>query len=95
LQCTVVLKGSGTVIAQKGQTSTINFTGNARLATGGTGDVLAGVVGARLAQGLSAFEAARSAVYEHGEAAETAPLTVTLTASALAQLIRGPQTASW
>jgi hydroxyethylthiazole kinase-like uncharacterized protein yjeF len=95
LQCTVVLKGSGTVIAEQGLTSAINFTGNARLATGGTGDVLSGVVGARLAQGLSPFEAACMAVYEHGLAAETAPLSCTLTAGALAQLIRGPQTASW
>ena len=95
LHCTVVLKGSGSVISEQGHTSAINFTGNARLATGGTGDVLSGVVGARLAQGLSAFEAACTAVYEHGLAAERAPLSFTLTAGALAQLIRGPQMASW
>ena len=46
LQCTAVLKGSGTVIAKSGEVPTVNFTGNARLATGGTGDVLAGMVGA-------------------------------------------------
>ena len=94
LGCTVVLKGSGTVIAQVGETSFINPTGSARLATGGTGDVLAGILGARMAQGLSALEAACSAVFEHGQAADDTPLTPTLTASALAQLIRGPQTAS-
>ena len=95
MRCTVVLKGSGTVIAQQGEAPLINPTGSARLATGGTGDVLAGIVAARMAQGLSAFEAACSAVFEHGQAADAAPLIPTLTAGALAQLIRGPQTASW
>jgi hydroxyethylthiazole kinase-like uncharacterized protein yjeF len=91
--CTVVLKGSGTVIAQTAHTSVINPTGNARLATAGTGDVLAGVVGARLAQGLSAFDAACAAVFEHGQAADLFQ-GASLTAGTLAQLIRGPQTAS-
>jgi hydroxyethylthiazole kinase-like uncharacterized protein yjeF len=94
MRCTVVLKGSGTVIAQQGETSLINPTGSARLATGGTGDVLAGIVAARMAQGLSAFEAACSAVFEHGQAADAAPLLPTLTAGVLAQLIHAPQTAS-
>ena len=47
--CTAVIKGSGTVIASFGQLACINPTGNARLATAGTGDVLAGMVGAQLA----------------------------------------------
>jgi ADP-dependent NAD(P)H-hydrate dehydratase / NAD(P)H-hydrate epimerase len=47
--CVVVLKGSGSVIAAPGCIPTINPTGNARLATAGTGDVLAGMVGAELA----------------------------------------------
>ena len=93
LQCTVVLKGSGTVIAKMNQTPVINPTGSARLATGGTGDVLAGLLGARLAQGLQAFEAACAAVFEHGQAADDCDLP-TLTAGKLAELIRGPQTAS-
>jgi hydroxyethylthiazole kinase-like uncharacterized protein yjeF len=97
LKCTVVLKGSGTVIAKTGQTSIINPTGNARLATGGTGDVLAGLLGARMAQGLSEFEAACAAVFEHGQLADDWRLSrlPTLTAGKLAELIRGPQTASW
>jgi ADP-dependent NAD(P)H-hydrate dehydratase / NAD(P)H-hydrate epimerase len=88
-----VLKGSGTVIAKTHQISAINPTGNARLATCGTGDVLAGLLGARLAQGMSEFEAACTAVFEHGEAADHCDLP-TLTAGKLAELIRGPQTAS-
>jgi hydroxyethylthiazole kinase-like uncharacterized protein yjeF len=89
-QAVVVLKGSGTVIAAPGQTSCINSSGNALLATAGTGDVLAGVIGARLASGLTAFDAAASAVFAHGHAADewlkTRPAE-TLTASGLAALI--------
>ncbi len=73
LACTVVLKGSGTVIAApaaEGRTITINPTGNARLASAGTGDVLAGLIGAHLAAGLAAFDAACRGVYEHGAIAD-------------------------
>ncbi len=49
-RCTVALKGSGTVVAAPGMTPSINPTGNAKLATAGTGDVLAGMVGACLAR---------------------------------------------
>ena len=69
-QCVVVLKGSGTVIAAPGTVSHINPTGNARLASAGTGDVLAGLVGALLAGGMPAMEAACTAVYRHGLAAD-------------------------
>jgi len=70
-QCTIALKGSGTVIAIPGQTPHINPTGNAKLASAGTGDVLAGMIGAYLAQGLEAATAVRTAVYRHGQAAES------------------------
>jgi hydroxyethylthiazole kinase-like uncharacterized protein yjeF len=69
-RCVVVLKGSGTVIAAPGQPSHINPTGNPLLACAGTGDVLAGMIGARLAQGEAAFEAACAAVYIHGRLAD-------------------------
>ena len=87
LACCVVLKGSGTVIAEAGETPVINPTGNARLATAGTGDVLAGLIGARLAQGQTAFEAAIAAVWLHGQAADAWPAAQPLTAGALAQAI--------
>jgi hydroxyethylthiazole kinase-like uncharacterized protein yjeF len=85
LDCTVVLKGSGTVIAAPQCTPRINPTGNGRLATGGTGDVLAGLIGARMAQGLSGFEAACSAVAQHGQLADDWPADQALIASRLAQ----------
>jgi hydroxyethylthiazole kinase-like uncharacterized protein yjeF len=85
--CTVVLKGSGTLIAQADQTPVINPTGNAKLATGGTGDVLAGLIGARLAQGLNGFDAACQAVYQHGQVADGWPPEQALTASRLAKAL--------
>lgn len=86
-QCVVVLKGSGTVIAAPGRASAINSSGNALLATAGTGDVLAGMLGARIAGGLGGFEAACSAVFAHGRMADEWPAEAggqALTASALA-----------
>ena len=86
--CTIVLKGSGTVIATPGKPLVINPTGNAALATAGTGDVLAGMIGARLANaqrnGRSAFQSACDAVYLHGKAADDWPAQRALTAGALA-----------
>ena len=85
--CTVVLKGSGTLIARSDSAPVINPTGNARLATGGTGDVLAGLIGARLAGGLNAFDAACQAVYQHGCVADNWPPDLALTASQLAKAL--------
>lgn len=84
----VVLKGSGSVVAAPGQRPVINPTGNARLATAGTGDVLAGLLGARGAQGQEAFAAACAAVYQHGQLADEWTAGRTLTASALARALR-------
>jgi NAD(P)H-hydrate repair Nnr-like enzyme with NAD(P)H-hydrate dehydratase domain len=80
----VVLKGSGTVIAAPGRPSAINNSGNALLATAGTGDVLAGMLGAGMASGLEAFEAACGAVFAHGRIADGWPPGQALTASGLA-----------
>lgn len=66
-----VLKGSGTVIATPDGRVAVNPTGNAALATGGTGDVLGGLIGALLAQRLPPWEAALAGVYLHGLAADT------------------------
>lgn len=82
--CTVVLKGSGTVIAAPGEVPRINPSGNARLACAGTGDVLAGFLGACLAGGEPPLAAACRAVYAHGAIADAWPERQALTASALA-----------
>jgi hydroxyethylthiazole kinase-like uncharacterized protein yjeF len=65
-----VLKGTGTIVASPDGRVSVNPTGNAALATGGTGDVLGGLIGAFLAQRLPAYEAALAGVYLHGLAAE-------------------------
>ena len=83
----MVLKGSGTVIAAPEARPVINPTGNARLATAGTGDVLAGLIGARLAAGASALDAACAAVWLHGLVADAWPPNQPLTAGALAQQV--------
>lgn len=61
-----VLKGAGTIIASPEGRVMINRTGNSGMATGGSGDVLAGMTGSLLAQGANAFDAASAAVYLHG-----------------------------
>ena len=66
----VVLKGSGSIIAAPDGRIVLNATGNAALATAGTGDVLSGLCGALLAQGWPAWEAALGAVWLHGKAAD-------------------------
>jgi len=84
----VVLKGSGTVIAETGVPTVINPSGNARLATAGTGDVLAGMIGAALAAGTPAMAAACEAVWTHGDLADRWPAGIPLTAGALARRTR-------
>lgn len=72
---TAVLKGAGTLVCD-GRTEdlcvAVNTTGNPGMATAGSGDVLAGVVGALLAGGLTAWDAARAGVYLHGMAGDLA-----------------------
>jgi hydroxyethylthiazole kinase-like uncharacterized protein yjeF len=70
LHAIVVLKGSGSIIATPDGQAAINPTGNPGLATAGSGDVLAGICGALLAQGLPSWEAALAAVWLHGSAGD-------------------------
>jgi NAD(P)H-hydrate epimerase len=67
----VVLKGHRTLVTD-GSRQYINSTGNAGMATGGTGDVLTGIITGLLGQGLAAFEAAQLGVYIHGLAGDLA-----------------------
>ncbi len=74
-QCVVILKGSGSIIAGPKQTPVINGSGNALLATAGTGDVLAGLVGAYITSNDDVFEATCQAVFAHGQIADEWPST--------------------
>jgi ADP-dependent NAD(P)H-hydrate dehydratase / NAD(P)H-hydrate epimerase len=66
----VVLKGAATVVADPQGALAVNPTGGPALASGGTGDVLTGVIAGLLAQGLGPRDAARLGVFLHGEAAD-------------------------
>jgi NAD(P)H-hydrate epimerase len=69
---TVVLKGARTVVAAPDGPPAVISTGNAGLATGGTGDVLAGLCGALLAGGLAPAAAGRIGAWVHGRAGDLA-----------------------
>lgn len=66
----VVLKGAGTVVAFPDGEAFVNPTGNAGMASGGTGDVLAGMIASLIAQGMSSHDAAVAGVYLHGLAGD-------------------------
>ncbi|MGI5147521.1 NAD(P)H-hydrate dehydratase [Plantactinospora sp. CA-294935] len=91
MNAVVLLKGDRTVIATPDGRAFANPTGTPALATGGTGDVLAGLLGSLLAAGLSAERAAASAAYLHGlagqEAARRGPVTADDVAAALRPVI--------
>jgi NAD(P)H-hydrate repair Nnr-like enzyme with NAD(P)H-hydrate dehydratase domain len=73
LDCCVLLKGSGSVTAAPALPARVNPTGNARLASAGTGDVLAGWIGGLWAQqpdSMGAADVAAAAAWLHGAAAE-------------------------
>jgi hydroxyethylthiazole kinase-like uncharacterized protein yjeF len=101
---TVALKGSGTVIATPGETTAINATGGPALASGGSGDVLAGWIGGLWAQAHSGHEdlggsavahkVACSAAWLHGHAADLQRPRATLTATELVQAMRSVPTPS-
>jgi len=88
-KCVVVLKGSGSIIASPHHTPLINGSGNALLATAGTGDVLAGLIGAYITRHDDAFDATCRAVWAHGHVADTWPSSgPALDAAALAASVR-------
>jgi ADP-dependent NAD(P)H-hydrate dehydratase / NAD(P)H-hydrate epimerase len=69
---TLLLKGSRTIVAERGRPLSYNTTGNPGMATGGMGDVLTGVCAGLLGQGLSPYDAARVGAWLCGRAAEIA-----------------------
>ena len=75
--CVVALKGAGTVVAAPNGKVFVNTTGNSGMATGGTGDVLTGLIGGLLAQGMTALDAALLGVYLHGLAGDLAAHAMT------------------
>jgi len=87
-QATVVLKGSGTLVCNPGGTPWLNRTGNPGMASGGMGDLLAGMIAALWTQTADAARAACTGVWAHGTAGDQAALAqgqTSLTATTLAQ----------
>ncbi|WP_219469675.1 NAD(P)H-hydrate dehydratase [Nonomuraea rhizosphaerae] len=92
LGVTVLLKGSTTLVAELDRPVRVNTTGTPWLATGGTGDVLSGLAGSLLAQGLDCYDAGSCGAHLHGLAggiaAGGAPLTATGVAAAIPAAVR-------
>ena len=87
-QAVVVLKGAGTLVCEPGGVPWLNRTGNPGMASGGMGDVLAGMIGALWAQKADAVQASCLAVWAHGTAGDAAALAesqTSLSATALAK----------
>lgn len=82
-----VLKGAGTLIAAPDGEMRINVTGNSGMAKGGSGDVLAGVIGALLAQGMEPEEACSAGAYIHGRAGDKCALKFSKTSMLPTDLI--------
>lgn len=83
---TVLLKGPTTIVADPMGKVLVSTTGDQRLATAGTGDVLAGIVGALLARGIEPLRAAAAAAYLHGVAAQRAPREAMIASDLLTHL---------
>jgi hydroxyethylthiazole kinase-like uncharacterized protein yjeF len=93
---TIVFKGAGSIVTQSGRPLCVNLTGNPGMATGGMGDVLAGLMAGLAAQGIAPFDAARAAVHIHGRAGDAvarltsqAGMTATDVIDEIPQVFRG------
>ncbi|MBE2242984.1 MAG: NAD(P)H-hydrate dehydratase [Burkholderiaceae bacterium] len=96
-RCVILLKGSGSIVAAPGRVPHINPTGNASLATAGTGDVLAGWLGGLWAQhggSESAFDVAAAAAHAHGAAADAAAASPLRAADLIEAMWRGANAAA-
>jgi NAD(P)H-hydrate epimerase len=89
LGVTLILKGARTLIAHPEGSVHVNSTGNPGMATGGSGDVLSGLCGALLAQGIRMPEAAWTAVYAHGLAGDLAARRTGMMGLVAGDLIEG------
>lgn len=83
----LLLKGASTVISNRGEATAVNLTGNAGMAKGGSGDVLSGIIGVMLSQGLNNFDAAITGAYIHGVAGDIAAQKLTERAMQATDLI--------
>lgn len=85
--CTVLRKGPTTVVADPEGSAYLVMSGDQRLATAGSGDVLSGIIGAMLARGMAAPEAAATASFVHGLAGSKCPPQGTIARDIVAHLV--------
>lgn len=85
--CVILLKGHKTIVASPQRKVYVNSTGNPGMATGGSGDVLTGMIAAFVAQGLSGSDAAKYGAYLHGKAGDIAAKSKTQTAMIASDII--------
>jgi len=71
-KCQLLLKGAHSISINNDMTTAVNATGNPGLATGGSGDVLSGIIAGFIAQGIDKFDAVTAAMAVHGYAADLA-----------------------
>lgn len=102
LRCTVLLKGSPSLVAREGEPLRVSTTHTPALATGGTGDVLTGLAGAYLAAGAEPADAGAAALFLSGLAAASAPAAIGHAASdlpdripAFRRLVEAPFASTW
>lgn len=86
---TVILKGHHTIVTAEDGTQYINITGNSGLATGGSGDVLAGILASFVARGINEPVAAAMAVYIHGTAGDIAKEKYGIESVTATKIMRG------
>lgn len=86
---TLVLKDAVTIVAAKNQRTYVNTSGNSGMATGGSGDVLAGIIGGLVVQGMDVTEAAKLSVYLHGKAGDAAAASKSVYSMTATDLLSG------
>ena len=86
---TLALKSARTIVAKECEDTYVNLSGNSGMATGGSGDVLAGMIGGLIAQKMDSFEAAKLGVYLHGKAGDAAAAAKSTYSMTAADILEG------
>lgn len=85
----LILKDARTIVAKENELIYVNTSGNSGMATGGSGDVLSGILGGLMAQGMDELEAARLGVYLHGRAGDAAAETKSIYSMTATDILNG------
>ncbi len=86
---TLILKDARTIVTKENELIYVNMSGNSGMATGGSGDVLAGIIGSLIGQGMDVYEASKLGVYLHGRAGDAAAKTTSAYSMTARDLLGG------